>query len=87
LLQRTLIGAASLDGRVMIWDIESQKSCARMDGHAFRVTDITFSPDESKLVSVSCESIRVWDAETGSLLAFLDDMDLSIECMTFSDGG
>jgi WD40 repeat protein len=56
-----------------------------MDHHEFSVTDMRFLPDGSKLVSVSDESIRVWDAETGSLLAFDDMYRSNFQWMTFLD--
>jgi WD40 repeat protein len=89
---RTLVGAGSFDGAVWIWDVESQKSRAMMDVrryYGFKHTK--FSPDGCKFVSVSLDSfssgdsIQVWDAQTGSLLAF-NGMDQSIKWITFSDG-
>jgi WD40 repeat protein len=87
---RTLVAAVgSLFIGVRIWDIESRKSCRMaMTGFPpFDVGQIKFSPDGSKLVSVSAQKIQVWDAETGSILAFRKNMDRSIQWVTFSDGG
>jgi WD40 repeat protein len=72
-----------------------------MTGHELsEVNHIRFSPDGSKLVSVSLTGslvserryeehldIRVWDTETGSPLAskFLGDMDGSVKWVTFLD--
>jgi WD40 repeat protein len=93
-LNRTFVAAGDGDGVVRIWNLESQKSRTMKNFQALRVNHIRFSPDGSKLVSglclrsaLSCNSIRVWDAETGSVLAFLEDMDRSIEWISFSDGG
>jgi WD40 repeat protein len=79
----------------MIWDVQSQELRKITDITVsqrlalYSITHIRFSPDGSKLVSVSSDiiigiDIRVWDIETGSLLAF-NYLHRSIEWITFLD--
>jgi WD40 repeat protein len=86
---RTLVGGGCQHGEVMIWDLKSQKLRAMMKGGTYDISLLGFLPDGSKLVSISTPSslIRVWDAETGSLLASKDTTYHSNLWMTLSDGG
>ena len=55
-----------------IRDSETGESVLSFQGHRGDVTDVTFSPDGSKLASTGIDGkLRVWDSSTGRLLSYL----------------
>jgi WD40 repeat protein len=44
------------------WDCESGRELATLTGRAYPVEACTFSPDGSKVISMSGETTRIWDA-------------------------
>ncbi len=56
--------------RLAVFDATSGKQTASCDGHDGAIWNYRFSPDSSRLASVSEDrTARVWDAATGTLLA------------------
>lgn len=53
-------------GRVIrIWNIDTRKEVAVLEGHTDGVKDLAFSPDGRSLVSVGDVETRIWDVTTG----------------------
>jgi len=58
-------------GRVRIHSSESLDEVHVLSGHGQTASDVAYSPDGSRLASVGNDGmLRVWDAETGSLLFY-----------------
>ena len=58
---------------VKIWDTASWQELVTLTGHTDGVNDVAFSPDGSRLASVSSDrSARIWDVETGDQLFILE---------------
>ncbi len=76
------IAAAFSEGSIRIYDLEDKKGLVKLTGglgpygkktgHNLEVTSIVFSPDGSKLASVSRDmSAKIWDANVGKVLSTL----------------
>lgn len=54
------------DKAIVIFEPQVNKDLIKMQGHADKVTALTFSPDGKLLASGSADkSVRLWDAATG----------------------
>jgi WD40 repeat protein len=59
-----------------------------LTGHTEEVSGVAFSPDESRLVSVSKDkSVRVWDTATGQQLCVLTTHQAPVNLVCFRPGG
>jgi serine/threonine protein kinase/WD40 repeat protein len=55
-------GAAYTDSALHIWDAATGTRVGSLEGHRSWVSDLTFSPDGSRLVSSSADqTLRIWD--------------------------
>lgn len=65
--------SGSQDGLVKVWDAATYELVWELEGHPAWVRGIDFSPDGSKLITVSGVDIstRIWDLTTGEQLAEL----------------
>ena len=60
------------DGTVIVWDLDSRKPLATLEGHKGRVYGVAFSPDGKRLVSASVDStIILWDVDNRKQLVAL----------------
>ncbi len=67
---RLAISVADAQKPIAVFDAKSGKQTAICKGHAAGFSGFIFSPDSSRLVTVSEDrTARVWDAATGALLA------------------
>ena len=79
---------ASEDKTARIWDGESGKEIAVLNGHAGPVTSAAFSGDGKRVVTASSDNTaRIWDAESGKEIAVLKGHDDSVLSAAFSGDG
>ena len=65
--------SASHDNTLKVWDLESGRAVATLDGHAAWVTACAVTPDGRRVVSASDDNtLKVWDLETGRAVSTLD---------------
>ncbi len=73
---------------IVVFDATSGKQMARCDGHDDVIYNCCFSPDSSRLASVSEDrTARVWDAASGKLLATCRGHTSKITGVAFSPDG
>ncbi|KDD75316.1 hypothetical protein H632_c749p1, partial [Helicosporidium sp. ATCC 50920] len=62
--------SAGLDGKLKMWDVAGSRGClATYSAHSKGVRDAEFSPSGSRFASCAYDrSLKLWDAETGSVL-------------------
>jgi predicted CXXCH cytochrome family protein len=76
------IAAAFSEGSIRIYDLEEKSGLVKLSagpetsgetsGHSLEVTAIVFSPDGSKIASISRDlTAKIWDANTGKVLSTL----------------
>jgi len=64
------VASSSLDTTIRLWETETGRTLAVLEGHKDGVTSCGFSPDGNRLVSASIDgTIKLWNARTGQLLA------------------
>jgi hypothetical protein len=64
--------SASFDQTVKVWDLESGRELATLQGHAAWVAACAVTPDGRHVVSASYDqTVKVWDLESGRELATL----------------
>ena len=64
--------SASLDKRIVLWDLQTGNAIRDFQGHSRGVTALCWLPDSETFVSGSLDhSLRVWDADTGALIRSL----------------
>jgi WD40 repeat protein len=88
------------DGAVSLWDAATGRKLAKLEGHLYPATDALFSRDGSRLVTYSvphglipgggwpgADPARLWDAETGRLVAVLNGHEQALVAAAFDAGG
>lgn len=65
------------NGQIQIWDTKTQKIIHTMVGHREAVTQLALSGDDSLIASCAGDAIMLWDAESGTLLMTLRELQLS----------
>jgi len=83
----TLIATCSSDGTVRIWNGKKFTLRSVLD-HGVYVYDASFSPDNSRL-AVACDDnfIRLWDVESGDMVAQLHGHKAYVHAVAFSPDG
>jgi len=59
-------------GEIRIWDPNTAECLLAFAGHPTGVSGLAFSPDGNRLVTVSTDGVKVWDAATGQSLLTLN---------------
>ena len=62
------LATASHDGTVALWDRAQKRIYARLRSPGGRVWTVSWSPGETRLATVDDAGLRIWDAETGTLV-------------------
>jgi len=65
--QGNYIAASGDNGMAKVWDVATGKPVMALTGHKGPVWSIAFSPNDKHIVS-GAETVKVWDASTGTLL-------------------
>lgn len=76
------------DGKVQEWRMADSKSVARLRGHGGQVYGVAFSPDGTRLVSVSSDkSVRLWDPAEKKAIKTLATYDQVLYDVVYSPDG
>jgi dipeptidyl aminopeptidase/acylaminoacyl peptidase len=79
---------ASGDRTARLWDGETGKEIARLEGHQSVVASAAFSPDGKRVVTASWDkTARLWDGETGKEIARLEGHQGNVTSAAFSPDG
>ncbi len=81
------LAAGLRDGTVRLWDVATRTEVAMMDGHADRVSSVSFSPGGALLASAggwSDRSVRLWDVATQTEVAVLKGHTRDVRSVAFS---
>ncbi|MCB9457089.1 MAG: protein kinase [Anaerolineaceae bacterium] len=90
------LAASGGDGTVILWDTKRAMLDERVfTGHTDAIASLSFSPDGTLLASAagdpsgqgSDNTIRLWDAQSGSILATLEDHAAQVTSVAFSPDG
>lgn len=76
------------DKTVRVWDANTGAELAVLTGHTAAVTDASFSPDGSQIVSCSYDrSARIWDIPSGREVVKLEGHQAAVLAAVFSPDG
>ena len=85
---RVYANAAFPSSRLKVWDSQTGKLTAVMEGHTNNITDQVYSPDGTRVATSSVDqSVRVWDAGSGKLLFILRGHTSRVNAVAFSPDG
>ena len=74
--------------RVLLWDVENNKTEHAWEVHAFPVNDVAISPDGSLGISASHDqTAKVWDLRAGKEICDFKGHKGSVMCVEFSSDG
>ncbi len=83
-----LVATACYDTRARLWDLESGRLRATLEGHSGRVLAVDFSPDGRIVATGSSDrTARVWEVQSGQLLHLLEGHQGDIVALAFSPDG
>ncbi|KAG0314274.1 hypothetical protein BGZ97_009448, partial [Linnemannia gamsii] len=75
-------------GAISLFNTESWLRVRDLAGHNGTVANLSFSPDNAKLVSASKDRlVKLWNVETGVHEKTLNDQPETITCVVYSPGG
>lgn len=86
--RRTIVSGSS-DKTARVWDAATGKPMHTLSGHECGVQAIAINPDGTTIATASCQTLRLWDARSGRLIATLPaPWHAPIASLAFnSDGG
>jgi WD40 repeat protein len=83
-----ILAAGSWDNTVRLWDVNTWKELATLEGHELEVFSVAFSPDGKILATGSKDTtIRLWDVATQRELAVLNGHTNWVYSVAFSPDG
>lgn len=87
----SLLATGGREGAVYVWDVETGHRKKTLEGHQISVKALAFSLDGKTLASTSHRDVRLWDVDTGNLLATLlereDSGQVETMALAFSPDG
>ncbi len=82
------VASASYDSSIDIWDTTNNNYLQKLNGHTFKVHNVTWSPNGQILASASYDNtIRLWDINSGKTLQVLEGHSGQVNCAVFSSNG
>jgi WD40 repeat protein len=76
-----------LEGFAAVWDVGSQQEHFVLTGHTTPVWHLAFSPDNTRIMTVGGESVRIWDANDGATLTTIrPDCSKIVDAVFVKDG-
>lgn len=73
------LASASLDRRVILWDLPTETPIQQLEGHSRGVSSLCFLDDKETLVSTGVDqSVRVWDLTSGTLIRNMNNHTLPV---------
>ncbi|KAL1918269.1 uncharacterized protein VTP21DRAFT_2929 [Calcarisporiella thermophila] len=85
-----LLASASKDMTVIIWDVEEGKSIRTLRGHTKSVSYVSWSPDDTMLLSCSfdfADGVKIWRVEDGECIRTVQKHTEQISaCVWLPDG-
>ena len=80
--------SASDDRTLQVWDIETGRALATLEGHTAAVRVCAFTPDGAQVISASDDrTVRTWDLATGRPIAALRDQPCATGVLAVSSDG
>jgi WD40 repeat protein/energy-coupling factor transporter ATP-binding protein EcfA2 len=77
------IASGGDDGTVRLWDLQGQQIQVWRDGHKKSVTSVAFSPNGDRIVSLSENSLWLWNRQTDTVTKLLSvEQNLSYQYLT-----
>ena len=70
----TSLASASLDRRIIVWDLQTGTPIQQLEGHSKGVSSLCFLNNKEILVSTGIDqSVRVWDLTSGELIRSMNN--------------
>ncbi len=81
------LASASLDRRIILWDLRTGTSIQDLQGHSKGVSSLCFLNDKEILVSTGIDqSVRVWDLTSGELIRSMNNHTLPVHDLALRPG-
>ncbi|GMH50018.1 hypothetical protein TL16_g00674 [Triparma laevis f. inornata] len=76
------------ENSIDVWDIDNQNKIISRQGHTNTITDVSLSPDQTKIISASHDkTAKLWDLATGKLLHTFEGGKEWIKSVSFHPSG
>lgn len=83
-----MIATGNIEGKVVLWDVETGKLLRSFVGHSDGVRSIVFSPDDQTLATGSVDdTIILWDVQTAKRRLKLKSKESHARTLSFSSDG
>jgi WD40 repeat protein len=73
---------SSNDNNLVVWNLDGPEERYRLPGHTSWLKEIFVTPSGHRAVSLSADSIRLWDLESGNELRALTQESTLVACVT-----
>ena len=82
------LASASLDRRIILWDLHTGTPIQQLEGHSKGVSSLCFLSDKEILVSTGIDqSVRVWDLTSGTLMRNMNNHTLPAHDLALRPNG